>query len=164
MIDEIGDLPGTFTYIIHKADSEEVIATATMRPFKVVATVETAGISPDELERVRRHRAFYRLQALPSGVQGWELKMMVVDLSAQGQGLAGLMIDMCEAEARRRSQTVQSKAREVRFVLTCIAEINEKFYIKRGFTEDYRTWMPQGTMGSETGFHILHMSKSISTE
>lgn len=161
LIDELGDRPGTFTYIIHAGDTD-VIGTATMRPFSLLPREELPDITPEQLEKVRRNGTWTRSVGLPPDVQGWELKMMFVSLDAQRQGLADLLMRLCETEAERRSSVAGTDPTKILFMLTCVEELMGAFYKKKGYKEDSKTWQPIGTFESETGFTVLHMSKSIS--
>ena len=107
----------------------------------------------------------------------WELKLMAVDTAAQGQGVAGLLMRMVDAEVLRRvrarhacdvsSSSSDGAASEgsgeagerVCMLLTTIKEINGGFYARRGYVEDYVEEFGPGTLGSEGGFTVVHMSR-----
>ncbi|QIW98936.1 hypothetical protein AMS68_004454 [Peltaster fructicola] len=167
LLDEVGRAPGTFTYIIHHTDNDtEVIATATMWRFANKPVLEVVGATPSQLETARRNATFHRHDPLPPGIEGWELKLMCVNPNAQKQGLASILLDLCEGEMLRRvtGRDQDRSVNEIRFVLTTIHEINGKFYAKRGFIIDSQVYHPVGTMDSATGFTVSHMSKVMNTD
>lgn len=161
LLEELDKGPGSFTYIIHYNDTD-VVGTCSMWHFTYTPVLEAVGATPEQLEKIRRGKTFNRQTPMPEGVMGWEMKLLFVDPAAQGHGLALLLMRLCEDEAQRRYQLRQDTSLvKLRFILTCINEIMGKFYKKRGYTIDYEVWQPIGTLGSETGFHVTHMSRTV---
>ena len=155
-LEELGDAPGTFTYIVHRRDGRTVLATATSKrysgPFKVVH------------ESQSQHKTFTRITQPDPDIQEWELNLMAVEPSAQSQGLASYLMQLVEKEIRSRCKQAVDRPRNIKLVLTTIKEINEKFYARRGFTMDYETFHGPGYLRSPRGFTVIHMSRSIENE
>ena len=170
-------VPEFFTYVIsskYPADSGQatVYATASARRLVAQSTYDEGA----------EGNAFKRLvKELPRDVDIWELKLLVVDLSLRKTGLASLLQDLLEAEIRKRSieakmeDTVmqsngpaigaaieQSKPiKEIRLTLTTCQEVNEAYYLRKGYTTTRLKPFPAGYLGSALPFHVAEMEKTI---
>ena len=121
----------------------------------------------------------------------WELKYLVTDPALHGQGLASSLLNLCEAEVKRRFelgrlQETEARVRPVaeagaegkgkgdvavseegvkpkklRLLLSTIAEMNQAFYERRGWKWTAENKVPIGELGSETGFRVVFMDKLI---
>lgn len=172
-LDQVGTDPGTFTYVGFYTGTFEAFATASAHRY--IAPVV-------EVDQVAGRNIFSRVKAPGQGAgEYWELKIMGVDPSIQRQGLAGRLMKLCEDQIRRVASTSQSSERSngvdavdgsyvgtriqeqpaLYMVLTTVTESNYEFYSRRGYIKDYETYHPPGTLWSETGFHVVHMSKPI---
>jgi len=183
-LEQIGDDPGTFTYTFTWTDAEgEPIAAASAHRY--VAPVVEVDVRYQDLGEGKKGTTFQR-KRLPTEAEGtdeqspkqtevWELKVMAVDVSLQRHGVASYLMKLVDQEVRRRSMAAglddptssssdassKPEGRKVHVVLTTIKELNEEFYARRGYGKDYETWHEKGFLGSETGFHVVHMSKVL---
>jgi len=164
-LQNMGTDPGTFNYMITYAGTDEIIGTVGAHRYVVPVLEAVAGGG-----REGQRSTFARVKA-PVGGDGkaemWELKLMATDVSLQRQGLASYMMALTEAEVKRRFKAEAlangGSEEQVRLVmvLTTIKELNEAFYLRRGYVFDYETVHERGFMGSETGFTVNHMSKVL---
>ena len=113
---------------------------------------------------------------VPEGCQAWEVRLMAVDLSVQRRGVAAWMMKCLEAEVRRKAQEVAAAAvlhtgaqqngmvdeeLKIQLRLSTLREINEAFWMKRGFRTTGEKKMPPGCWGSPNGFTVLEMAKDL---
>lgn len=167
LLAQLGTSPSTFTYLVHGAGTADVLATASMWRLSDAAAVVVADPNPHEPPT--RSDVFRRRLPVPPGVEAWELKLMGVHVAAQRQGLAALLMPLCEAEARRRFAAARAEAvaqgrrprAELMFVLTTLLDGNEGMYRRNGFVRDDERWFPPGFMGSEGGMTVRYMSKRV---
>jgi GNAT superfamily N-acetyltransferase len=150
--------PGTFTYVITYSGTTTAIAVASGKLYK-----STGPRQPARLEDPKT--AFTRSGASEPDTEGWELSSMAVDPALQRQGLAGLLMDLVEAEVKRRFLVARAERNEpdvgLVMLLTTIKEINGGFYSRRGYGADYETYHGPEWLGSEGPFTVVHMSKKI---
>lgn len=168
---QIGGADGTFTYLVSYADesiktSQQALGTVSARPYNVPA-------SRDDLPSyIKKESAFSRLRApirrIPDAqtLELWELKFLAVDPTLQKQGLAVYLMNLAEAEARRRSEAKRKtkpgdESVELVMVLTTIEDLVGPFYVRRGYELDYKTFQDVGYMGTEVGFTVAHYSKLL---
>jgi len=156
---ELGNAPGTFTYIITYAsgNEHEVLATASAKQFHGAPKV-VQGV--DSLQK----QTFKRKAAASANDEEWELSLMAVLPTLQRQGLSGVLMRSVEEEVTQRFSVARGEdggARGLVMLLTTLKEINEVFYAKRGYGVDYETKHAIGHMGSEKGFGVVHMSKRV---
>ncbi|KAI7286316.1 hypothetical protein KC345_g1238 [Hortaea werneckii] len=192
---QVGSDEGTFVYIITYTSSDGGVGdvpVATAGAHRYDAPVlETTG--EEEGGEAGQGRKVFRRVGLPErameiagtgvGVDCWELKVMAVDVEAQGQGLASYLMKLVDDEVKKRfgslsgvngdgkiasaaaAQGIESNAdagrRRLFMLLTTLKEINEDLYARRGYQKDYETWHAPGTLGSETGFTVVHMSREM---
>ncbi|WPH01489.1 Hypothetical protein R9X50_00433500 [Acrodontium crateriforme] len=163
---QIGSSPGTFTVLVTDAheSNPRVLGTVSAKPYSVPLDIARNGT---------KKSAFLRLVAptrrAPRApvVELWELKFLAVDPSLQRQGLAVFLLDLAEAEVRRRSEAKRSvdvepgTDVELVMVLTTIDELVGPFYMRRGYELDYKSFQDIGYMGTEVGFTIAHYSKLL---
>ncbi|KAK5108046.1 hypothetical protein LTR62_008820 [Meristemomyces frigidus] len=162
-LQNLGTDAGTFTYIVTDNATGKPIATAGAHRYKA-AVFESSG------DGNKQGKTFVRVQ-LPAiaeesgeGAEVWELKLMAVDVTLQGAGLASYLMDLVDKEVLRRVayEVRGMKADQKVFMLiTTVKEINGEFYARRGYEFDYETVHEVGYMGSEMGFCVVHMSKVL---
>lgn len=157
-LDELGNAPGTFTYIMTNAGTEDVLATATAKRYWGDEVIAVQGEAAEKEESI-----FKRHGSLPADTEAWELSTMAVDPALQGRGIAGLLMRLVDEETKRRYLSADSATRPKRLVqmITTVKEKNLEFYTKRGFVKDYETAHTKGFLGSENGFHVIHMSRVL---
>lgn len=150
--------PATFTYVITYTGTHTVIGVASAKLYK-----STASRLPARIEDPKN--AFIRTGAAEPNTEGWELSSMAVSPSLQRQGLAGLLMNLVEAEVKRRFLLAKAEGAvpDVGLVmlLTTVKEINWDFYTRRQYQADYETFHEPGFLGSEKGFTVVHMSKRV---
>lgn len=173
-----------FTYIVHAPipandDPPRLYASASGRPYGVNKAEE--GVAK-EMELLIPKR---RLDS--EEYEAWELKMLVVEPALQKQGLASLLMKLVEAEIVKRSAerwlqlaTMRSihsngqvglgvsknetaRAKRVVLVLDTIREINEAYYLRRGFATTEVIPMQKGVFGSIRDWEMSFMQKDVTT-
>ncbi|KAK3676596.1 hypothetical protein LTR78_003370 [Recurvomyces mirabilis] len=164
-LESLGSDPGTFAYIL--TDNKTGTPIATAGAHRYVAPVFEATTSEQK-------RTFARVQ-LPSHIthaistdpqtEIWELKLMAVAPSLQGQGLARYLMDLVDQEVVRQVRA-EGRGRaggsgKLFMLITTLKEINGEFYARRGYGFDYETVHEEGWMGSKRGFGVVHMSKKV---
>jgi GNAT superfamily N-acetyltransferase len=172
-LEQVGSEPGTFIGVLTQRsspstkadDSEEdvVIATAGahrwLQPPVVVAWDDTPGGG----SAFKRFKIPDRIDY--SGSEIWELKFLATDVKLQGMGLASWMMGAVDDEVKRRfgssAAGVEGEFKELWMVLDTLKEVNEGFYLRRGYEVDYEDIFPPGTYGSEKGFTVIFLSKRL---
>ncbi|KAK5123001.1 hypothetical protein LTR85_003567 [Meristemomyces frigidus] len=188
-LQQVGNDPGTFVYIITWTGTDEPIATVGAHRYvtPVVISDVGSGKQGSTFKRVHLPKAprreiegreawHQRVQSpttspADAGMETWELKTMAVDTKLQGQGLASYLMKLVDEEVKRRfratllaestDEQMYAARRQFHMVLTTLKECNETFYARRGYMHDYETAHEPGFLGSPTGFHVLHMSKIL---
>lgn len=149
----------TFTYVMTYTGTKTVIGVASAKRYHEPSPQTKQG-SINELKS-----AFVRTGASQPNTEGWELSSMAVEPSLQRQGLAGLLVELVEAEVKRRFllDRVERGTPDLGLVmlLSTIKEINLGFYSRRKYQPDYETFQRPGYDGSATGFTVVHMSKRV---
>jgi GNAT superfamily N-acetyltransferase len=156
---ELGAVPGTFTYLLAYASSDEkgVLATASAQRYHGTPAVIT-GLDTTQKKTFKR----YGDASLTD--EEWELRLMAVRPSLQRQGIAKFLMQRIEDEVRRRfleARRADGQQQGLVMLLTTLKEINEVFYAKRGYVVDSEAQYDKGYMGSEMGFGVVHMSKRL---
>ena len=114
---------------------------------------------------------------VPEGCQAWEVRLLAVDLSVQRQGVAMWMMKCLEAEVIRKAReaagaagalhtgaqekTMVNGELKIQLRLSTIREINEGFWMRRGFRTTVEKKLPPGCWGSPNGFTMLEMAKDL---
>ncbi|MCJ1244705.1 hypothetical protein MMC30_001904 [Trapelia coarctata] len=154
ILDEIG--PEAFTVLVSTAagnpDGPKVYASASAKLFTGLAAPETT----DEVVRTFKRTAL--VEPLDPDIEQWELLLMAVDVSLQGQGIAGKLLGMVEDEIRRRTS---GKGREVHIILSTLKERNFEYYVKKGFVWTAEKKFKKGQYGSQDGFTLVEMMKKV---
>ncbi|KAI7497584.1 hypothetical protein KC367_g5759 [Hortaea werneckii] len=190
---QVGSDEGTFVYIItyDSPDRGDVpVATAGAHRYDAPVLETTgeeeggeAGQGRKVFRRVGLPERAMEIAAMEVDVHCWELKVMAVDVEAQGQGLASYLMKLVDGEVKKRfgsligansdgkiaspaaakgdASNVDAGRRRLFMLLTTLKEINEDLYARRGYQKDYETWHAPGTLGSETGFTVVHMSREM---
>ena len=158
--DELGNKPGTFTFVLHYSGTDEVVATASGKPH--TSELQVASISNTASPEEAKRTMWKRLAPIPEDKVAWELSTMAVDSTAQGHGLAGYLMRLTEEEVRRRHMTSGcASEKQLILVITANKERVGQFYLQRGFTKDYEIWYEKGYVENERGFNIVFMSKPV---
>ena len=89
----------------------------------------------------------------------WELLAFGTDVSLMGQGLAGQLTELTNAEIRRRA-AAEGKTKIV-LMLSTMRDVNEPYYLKRGYKTMSVKTFPPGTQGSKDGFSVAEMVKVL---
>ena len=173
------------------ADKEKVIiASGSAKPYKAPAEGKTHGSSTNMLFKRKPvasnppslDAAGTSLDGSSSNEARWELLAFGTDLRLKGQGIAGQINDLAVAEIRRRveanwrttkaakadegalGQDIEGKAStmpKVVLMLSTLQELNETYYLRRGWkTTSVRRFEP-GTNDSKDGFGVVEMIKPL---
>lgn len=150
--------PGTFTFVITYAGTNTILGVASAKRYK-----STASRQPAQKDVPKS--AFTRTGPSEPNTEGFELSSMAVSPSLQRQGLAGLLMELVEAEVKRRFLISRAETGPpdlgLVMLLTTVKEINHNFYSRRSYQADYETFHGPGFLGSENGFTVVHMSKKV---
>ncbi|KAF2481399.1 hypothetical protein BDY17DRAFT_301278 [Neohortaea acidophila] len=165
IIDELGSVPGTFTYVLSFAGTNQAVGTASGKRY------EGRQLIVEKCDKAAREKNTWKRTGLvPDDTDAWELALMAVDLNAQRQGVARYLMELVEKELKRRFQAAavdangEKKPQVLKTMLTCMKEINYGFYTRRGFAPDYEIFYEPGHLGSTNGFTVIHMSKTVNLE
>lgn len=176
LVSELG--PDGFCIIMFADDTgaDKIIACACAKPYKPTKAGETHGsavnmmfkrppVSEDE-STSGHHDDAGLVPGLDRAAQSrWELLAFAVAVEFQGQGIAGKLTRMCVAEIRRRAEAAfrgkgQAGRPRIVLMLSSLQELNEAYYLKRGWTRTAIRTMPQGTGGGDS-FSIVEMVKVL---
>lgn len=158
---QLGDDPTTFCIIVSQPEKSFVAGTVAARRFPTsTLPIERASLTPQG-EQLSTRAIFTRTDIPIQYVNSvfWELKILAVHPSMQGQRLGKWLMDTVEDEIKRRTLEKDSNASEVIIVLTTVDQHAAPLYIKRGYIIDSQQDYPDGTVNSEKGFTVLHMHK-----
>lgn len=173
LVSELG--PDGFLFIVHEepangsADDIKFVATGGARPFRPPKAGVTRGSDT--------HMMFERAPTIGEddpNQSRWELISFGTDVKLQGQGLAAQVTNLVVAEIRKRVDTAWSAERlatqdeessaerpKIVLLLTTIRDINEKFYLKRGWTTTAVKEFPAGSPLTVDGLVIVEMMKAL---
>jgi len=164
MLDELG--PSGFSFIQFAAgEGSQIIGTASAKPF----TESKAGAPTDGHHRLLFKRPPPTEDSQAGKMAGeldneraerWEVLIMAVDPQLQGQGIAGALMEMVVVEIRRRVAE-GGKEGKIVLMLSAMQELNEGYYLKRGWSTTGKRRFERGTMGSRDGFSVVEMVKII---
>ena len=108
---------------------------------------------------------------IPGGTQAWELKVLAVDPSLYRMGIGSMLQDIAEAEIKKRVTLARVQIEKVTtesagpgdilFTLTTLAEVNEKYYKRRGYRTTQMVPLKLGQLGNIKECHIAHMEKVL---
>lgn len=148
----------TFTYVITYTGTRTVIGVASAKRYHAKPSPKPPSIDDPE-------SAYVRTGPSQPNTEGWELSSMAVDPSLQRQGLAGLLMELVEAEVKRRFMLARAERGMpdlgLVMLLSTIKDINWDFYVRRKYRPDYETFQGPGWDGSFNGFTVVHMSKRV---
>ena len=147
-------------------EGSRIIASAGAKPFSIMKS----SSSGDAHARTLFKRSPPKADVIGTDVDlqhtkasKWELLAFGTDVALQGQGLAGALTEMVNEEIRRRATKEWKEEGKVEIVLmlSTMQELNEAYYLKRGWTTTNVREFKPGTMGSRDGFHIAEMWKVL---
>lgn len=95
-------------------------------------------------------------------VPRWEVMTVCVHPSWQKQGLAEKLLTRVTEEVSSQVQA-QGKGPRFKLMVRTTKEINEKFWLSKGFTPVGEKAFEPGLFGSPTGFHIMDFSRDHQT-
>nr|POF15345.1 hypothetical protein CFP56_42234 [Quercus suber] len=167
--EEIGTDAGTFTYILTGCDdATDIVGTASGHRY-----VQPVLMAQADEESAKRYQTFTRFE-IPEWardddtweVEVWELKTMGVALSAQRQGVAGMLVRATEDQVRARfheraAMGAGAKRRRCVMLLSTLMELNGEFYERKGYVCSSQKTFPAGHLESESAFTVGHLSKVL---
>ena len=166
LVSEIG--PNGFCIIMFDGEvGRRIIATASAKPYKPTKSGVTHGSEVNMLFKRKPEEESNNKDTMDAEVVGsdvenqsrWELLAFATDVKLMGQGIAGHLTEMTHAEIRKRA-AAEGKTKVV-LMLSTMKEVNEPYYLKRGYkTMNVRTFQP-GTSGSRDGFSVAEMVKVL---
>ncbi|KAG8867383.1 hypothetical protein FRB97_003370 [Tulasnella sp. 331] len=173
-----------FTYIIHSSipvngDPPQLYASGSGRPYMLKEVKE--GVPKDMALLIPTKPPDSKIY------EAWEIKMLVVDPALQKQGLASLLLKLVEAEIVKRSaeKWVQvatteynqlssapnrqvgslknelARTKKVILTLDTAREINEAYYLRRGFETTEVLPMKKGVFGARRDWEMSFMQRDI---
>ncbi|KAL9603533.1 MAG: hypothetical protein Q9179_002150 [Wetmoreana sp. 5 TL-2023] len=97
-------------------------------------------------------------EALPT----WELLAMAVEPDLQGQGISTQLLGLALEEIKRRVAAETRIAKNgVRIFISTMKELNEEYYLKKGWMTTDERRFPRGIAGSTNAFTIVDMVRTI---
>ena len=167
LVSEIG--PEGFCIIMFEGRiGGKIIATASAKPYKPTKAGTTYGSDINMLfkrapqEDESSNRDTMDADIVGSDVENqsrWELLAFATEVGLMGQGIAGRLAELTNEEIRRRAGR-EGKGKVV-LMLTSMRELNEAYYIKRGWTTMNVKLFAPGTGGSRDGFSVAEMVKVL---
>lgn len=158
--------PDSCTYLIYAKPASS--ATALPVLYACASFQPYTGAFPPEMPEAAKKFADPPTP-LPEGTIAWSIKLLVVELHVQKQGIGSSLFSLLETEVRKRASTIREAraasgkppVKEVQLKLSTIKEINQGFWVKKGFTVVGEKGHPPGTYGSKTGFTTSDMVKVL---
>lgn len=96
--------------------------------------------------------------ALPA----WELLAMAVEPELQGKGISTQLLNLALDEIRKRvALETKIENTKVTILISTMKELNEGYYLKRGWKTTEERRFPPGTGGSPSGFTVNDMVRVI---
>lgn len=161
LVDEIG--PDGFCIIMFEGEiGGRIIATASAKPYKPTKDGVIHGSEVIMMFKRAPGQDLMDADVVGSDVEKqsrWELLAFATDVQLMGQGIAGQLTEMVNAEIRRRA-AAEGKTKIV-VMLSAMQETNEAYYLKRGFKTMSVKTFPPGTQGSRDGFAVAEMVKVL---
>ncbi|KAL8656818.1 MAG: hypothetical protein Q9226_002534 [Calogaya cf. arnoldii] len=96
------------------------------------------------------------------GVPRWEVMTVCVHPDFQKKGLADKLLAKVADEVSSQVKS-SGKGPEFKLMVRTMKEINEKYWLSKGFKPVGEKFFEAGTFGSPTGFHILDLSQDHHT-
>lgn len=96
------------------------------------------------------------------GVARWEVMTVCVHPEWQKKGLADRLLEKVAEEVSSQVKS-SGKGHEFKLMVRTMKEINEKYWLSKGFKPVGEKFFEPGTFGSPTGFHILDLSRDHRT-
>lgn len=179
IFDELGP-EGFCMLAFEDAESTEIIGTISARPFNAQRVEKgeknharflfkrapsthatTLRNGRDATEKAGKVQEVEQALLDPD-IENWELLASVVTFRVKGMGLASKLMEMCIDELRRMS-LIKYRDRggqgEVKMglYLSTMKELNEEYYLKRGWVTTAENKIEKGVMGSRDGFSVAEM-------
>lgn len=111
------------------------------------------------------------MKHIHGGIEAWELKILAVDPSLYRSGIGSMLQDAVEAEVKKRVTLAKSEEtkgatqidgpRGITFMLTTVAEVNEEYYIRKGYRTTQSILLKVGGLRNIKECHIVHMEKVV---
>ncbi|KAL2043754.1 hypothetical protein N7G274_003273 [Stereocaulon virgatum] len=188
LAEEIGPKGFTFIILVQNADAmfnksgprnskgmgealrERVIATASAKPF-ILPQTPSSPSSPESI--FKRQPGTHKYLEPYAHLPKWEILVMVVDPELQGRGIAGQLLDITVEEIKKRC-AADSKGGESRngieseggkgqvmLLLSTMQEVNEAYYMRRGWVCTEARRFGPGVLGSRDGFGVVEMGRCV---
>lgn len=161
LVSEIG--PNGFCIIMFDGKiGGKIIATASAKPYRPTKNGESYGSDINMLFKRAPAEDPMDVEVVGSDVEKqsrWELLAFATDVNLMGQGIAGRLTELTNAEIRKRA-AAEGKTKIV-LMLSTMQDVNEPYYRKRGFKTMSVKAFPPGTQGSRDGFSVAEMVKVL---
>ena len=183
LLDDLG--PNSFCYIMfeeEEGEDSEMIGTISAKPF-----TETKAASEDSSGRpislFKRPPPPPKQDDLSQAVapaaiddpesSKWELMALAVAVKVKGKGVASILIEQCISEIRHRAAEEyrqkgcykeRTGSRKVVLYLSAMQELNEAYYIKKGWRTTSLRRYGKGTAGSKVGFGVVDMVREVDVD
>ena len=161
LVSEIG--PDGFCIVMFEGEiGGKVIATASAKPYKPTKAGESHGSEVNMMFKRAPGKDPMDADVVGTDIENqsrWELLAFATDITLMGQGIAGRLTDLTYAEIRRRA-AAEGKGKIV-LMLSTMQDLNEPYYLKRGFQTMSVRSFPPGTQGSRDGFSVAEMVRVL---
>ena len=143
LVSELG--PDGFCIIMFEGKvGGKIIATASAKPYKPTKEGTSYGSDTNMLfKRPPGAKETMDAEVVGSDVENqsrWELLAFATDIELMGKGIAGQLAEMTNVEVRKRAAS-EGKTKVV-LMLSTMKDLNEPYYLKRGFRTYEREIFP----------------------
>ena len=97
------------------------------------------------------------------GVPRWEVMTVCVHPNWQKKGLADKLLEKVAEDVSSRVKS-SGKGPEFKLMVRTMKEVNEKYWLNKGFIPIAEKFFEPGTFGSPVGFHILDLYQDHCTD
>ncbi|KAG7009537.1 hypothetical protein G7Y79_00002g006520 [Physcia stellaris] len=176
LLEEIG--PDGFCILaFSESGAGELVGTASAKPYTLPGKGEGEGGSLTEVNKLfkRKGEEPFALKQGTSEAEEqereyptWELIPLAISPSLQGLGIASQLINLSIEEIKRRVRDAQKEDEEespgkgkVRILLSTLKELNESFFLRKGWRTTSERRFEAGVGGSEAGFGVVEMGRVV---
>ena len=165
--DEVGPEGFTIVLFAHAGGWGTPIATASAKPWK--ANAGDGGVGSETVRLFKRKSAAAALSTTTNtssnerdSLPKWEILIMAVDPAHRKRGLATYLINAVIQEIKYRVYTLlpsinNPRQEKIVLLLTTMKEMNETYYVTKGFVTTSERRFEKGAVGSREGFSVVEM-------
>lgn len=153
---EIG--PDGFCVIAFSSAHDRIIASASAKPYHIG---KAEGASGEANMMFKRPAVATILAEDEEALPMWELLAMAVDPDLQGKGISNQLLDVTLEEIKIRVAEKATCKNGIKILISVAKEINEGYYLKKGWETTQERLYPAGSAGNTSKFTVLDMVKVV---